>query len=215
GGVDRNPVAHLPGRVVQRLLNGDVSKFRLGSVKERAARGRKPYAADFVHLASPQALVHGVVLAINGEKRLALAAGLRGDEFTSRNQALFVGEANGLTGFNRLVGSFEPGDTHNRANDEIGFRMCGYADRAGRSVGDFDVADSVFVEPRAKVVGVRLGGNGDHARTPALCLLKGQIEVAASGQSGDLKTVGKRLNHTEGAAADGAGRSQNRNALHG
>src|SRR6185437_887974 len=154
GGVDRNPVAHLPGRVVQRLLNGDVSKFRLGSVKERAARGRKPYAANFVHLAPPQALVHGVVLAINGEKRLALAAGLRGDEFPGGEDGFFIREANGLTGFNRLVGSFEPGDAYNRADHEIGFRMRGYANRTGRSVGDFDVADSVFVEPRAKVVGV-------------------------------------------------------------
>ena len=49
GGVDGNPPAHAPGRMIERLLHRDGRKLRFGSVEERATGCSEPDAAHFVH----------------------------------------------------------------------------------------------------------------------------------------------------------------------
>jgi hypothetical protein len=104
-------------------------------------------------------LVDGVVLAVDGEKRLALAARLGGDELSGGDQAFFVGEADGLSGAHGFVGGFESSDTDDGRDYEIGVGMGGNADSAGGAVDYFDAGDSGFLQANSKVVGVRLGGD--------------------------------------------------------
>ena len=113
------------------------AKSDFGVLQERAAGRGEPDAADFVHAASAEALVDGVVFGVDGEKRLALAAGLGGDELSGGDQALFVGEADGFSGADGGVGGFESGDADDGGDDEIGVGMGGDADGAGGAVDDF------------------------------------------------------------------------------
>src|SRR5215469_6006910 len=82
GGVDGNAVTHFPGRMVERLLDGNVGEVRLGSVEKRAARGREPNTANFFPAASAKALMDSVVLAVDWQKRLPLSAGFGGNKFS-------------------------------------------------------------------------------------------------------------------------------------
>ena len=93
GRVNGDALAHLPRGMVQRLLDRDVGKIRLWRVKERSAGSGQPDALDFFHPAATQALVDGIVLAVDGQQRLALAAGLGGDQFSGGDQAFLVGQA--------------------------------------------------------------------------------------------------------------------------
>ena len=49
--------------------------------------------SHFFHPAAAQALVDGVVLAVDGQQRLALAARFGGDQFSGGDQAFLVGQA--------------------------------------------------------------------------------------------------------------------------
>ena len=76
----------------------------------------------------------GVVFAVDGQERLALAARLGGDELSGGDQAFFVGEADGFSGANGFVGGFESGDADDGGDYEIGVGMGGDADGAGGAV---------------------------------------------------------------------------------
>ena len=74
-----------------------------GSLPERSARGRQP---DGLHLsvrAHPQALVHGVVLAVDGQDGHIALARCAGKNFARRHHALLVGQAHGLARQNGRV----------------------------------------------------------------------------------------------------------------
>jgi len=66
-----------------------------------------------------------------------------------------------------------------------------------------------------EILSMGFRSNRDNAGMPVPGLLERQFEVASGGQGDDLKAVRKRFDHTERAAADASGRSQNRDALHG
>ena len=85
-----------------------------------------------------------VVLAVDGQERLALAARLRGDQFSGRDQAFFIGQADGLAGLDGFVGGFQPRHADDGADHEIDFRMSRYPDRSRCSVNDFDLAAGVL-----------------------------------------------------------------------
>src|SRR5579863_6840525 len=103
----------------------------------------------------------GVVLAVDGEKWLALAAGFGGDELSGSDQAFFVGEADGFSGADGLVGGFEAGNAHDGGDYEIGVGMGGDADGSGGAVEDFDAGDAGFLQANSEVVGMGFGGDGD------------------------------------------------------
>ncbi len=156
-----------------------------------------------------------IVLTIDREQWLALAASFRSNEFTCGDQALFIGKADCLAGLHRFVSGFESRHTNNRADDEVGLEMGCHTNCSRSAVSDLDIRGAGLVEANAQVVGVGFGCDGDHTRPPAFGLFERKIEVAASGEGDDLKSVRKRFNHAEGAPADRAGRSQDRDALHG
>src|SRR5258708_28845390 len=78
GRVNGDAVAHFPGGMVQRLSHRNIGKVGFRSIQEWPAGSREPDAADFLHPASAKTLVDCVMLAVDREQSLPLAAGLRG-----------------------------------------------------------------------------------------------------------------------------------------
>src|ERR1700691_2539999 len=78
-GIDGDAASHFPGGMIQRLLDGDGGKLCLGGIQERSAGSSQPDALDFLHAAAAQALMDGVVLTIDRQKRFALATRLSCD----------------------------------------------------------------------------------------------------------------------------------------
>ena len=132
--IDGDALAHLPGGMIERLLHGNVGEVAARRVEKRTAGGGQPDALDFVAAAAAHALVNGVVLAVDGQQRLALAAGFGGDEIAGGDQAFLVGQADGLAGLDRFVGGFQSGDADDGADHEVGVGMGRDLHRAGRAV---------------------------------------------------------------------------------
>src|SRR5215471_10614710 len=103
-------------------------------MQKRSTGGGEPDALDFFHASAAHALMHGVVLAIDGQQRFVLSAGFGGNEFTRGDKTFFVGQADGFACLDRFVGSFESGYAHDRANNEINLWMRSHCDVAFRAV---------------------------------------------------------------------------------
>src|SRR3984957_18966041 len=108
-GIDGNALAHFPGGMVEGFLHRDGVELRSGSVEKRATGGSEPDPFYLFHSPATQALVNGVVFAIDGQQWLALLASLGGDQLAGGYKTFFIGHADGLTGFYGFVGGFESG----------------------------------------------------------------------------------------------------------
>src|SRR5580704_3596709 len=131
GRVDGDPFPHLPGGVVQRLLYGNRKEFGFWCLQERSAGGGEPDPLNLIHAAPTEALVDGVMFAVDRKERFPGLARSRCDQFAGGNQTLLIGEADGLAGFDCFVGSLEAGHPDDSANHEIDVRMGGDLDRPG------------------------------------------------------------------------------------
>src|ERR1035438_7864791 len=65
-GVDGDTPAHNPGRVLEGLLGSDAGELVEWELAEGPPRGRQPDGLDFGVRADAQALMDGVVLAVDG-----------------------------------------------------------------------------------------------------------------------------------------------------
>ena len=86
-----------------------------------------------------------VVLAVDGQQRLALLAGFRGDQFSGSDKTFFIGETYNLTGLHGFVGCLQPRHTDDGADYEVNFGMGRYANRPGRAVNHFDFFWTMFL----------------------------------------------------------------------
>ena len=100
--------------------------------------------------AAAQALVDGVVLGVDGEQGDVVLAGGGEDEVAGGDEALLVGEADGLAGADGGVGGFEAGDADDGGDDEVDLGQGGDADGAGGAVDDFDAGDAGCAEAGAE-----------------------------------------------------------------
>jgi hypothetical protein len=75
--------------------------------------------------------VDGVVLGVDGEQiDVVLFCG--GEDLAGGDEALLVGQADGLAGADCGVGGFEAGDADDGGDDEVGFGMGGARRRCRR-----------------------------------------------------------------------------------
>ena len=146
--------ADLP--VVQSLFDRDTFELRFWRVQEWPAAGSEPDAFDLAHPSAAQALVQGVVLAIDGQERLALLARFPGDQLSSRDQAFFVGQPNFFAGAHRFVGGFEAGHANDRADHKIDLFVRGHAHRAPLPVDDLNVAQPFGLQLPADLLRILL-----------------------------------------------------------
>src|SRR5438270_8963635 len=98
-----------------------------------------------------EALMRRVVLAVDRQKWLALAARFHGDQLSRSNQAFFVGEPYGFASFHSFVSCFQPSHANDGADNEIGVRISCYAHRSGGAVSYFDISDTCFIQARPKI----------------------------------------------------------------
>ena len=117
-----------------------------GRVAEGAAGRGEPDLFDFVGCAAAEALVDGVVFAVDGEEGGVVLAGGGEDEVAGGYEAFLVGEADRFAGEDGGVGGFKAGDADDGGDDEVGFGEGGDADRAGGAVDDFDASDAFGFE---------------------------------------------------------------------
>jgi hypothetical protein len=200
--------------MLEGLGGGDVFEVGERSVAEGASGGGKPDLLDLGGGAAAEALVDGVVLGVDRKERdVVLASGFE-DEVAGGDEALLVGEADGLAGEDGGVGGFEAGNADDGGNDEAGGGKGGYADGAGGAVRDFDAGDVVSAEVGGEAVGEGFGGEGDDLRTPAEGLREGEVVVAAGGEGDGLEVGGVGVAEAEGALADGAGGAEDGDLLH-
>ena len=214
GGVDGDALPHFPRGMVQGLGHRDRRKLRLGCVKKWSAGGGQPDAFDLFHPSAAQALVDRIVLAVDGQKRFALAARFGGDQFSGRHQAFLVGQPDRLSRPYRFVGGFEPGHADDRADHEIHIRMSGHPHGSGRAMHHFNVLHSGSLQPGAQNFRIDCGGNRNEPGLPAPGLLESSVHIAARGQSNHLEALGISFDHAERAAPNRARRSQDGNAFH-
>ena len=124
----------------------DVVEVGERRVAEGATGGGEPDLLDLGGGASAHGLVDGVVLGVDGEQGYVVL--LRGgdDEFAGGDEALLVGEADGLAGADGGVGGFESGDADDGGDDEVDFGQGGDVDGSGGAVDDFDAGDACGLE---------------------------------------------------------------------
>src|SRR5277367_5990327 len=128
----------------------------------------------------------GIVFAVDGQEGLALAPGLRSNEFARGNQTLFVRKSNCLAGAHGLVGGFESGYAHDRADYEVCFGVSGDLHGSSRAMHDCDSSYASFSQPGAQDFPILFVGNRDQPWLPSLSLLERGIDIPASSQSNNF-----------------------------
>ena len=133
--------------------------------------------------ADAHALVHGVVLAVDGQNWDVALAGGGGEDFARGYHAFLVGQADGLAGENRGVGGFESGHSDNGRDHEVRLRMRGAGNCAFAAMDDVDARDSGWLRRAQRAGGQFFGGQRNDLRTPADGLREGFVDVAAGSES--------------------------------
>ena len=154
--------------------------------------------SNFFHPSAAQALVDGIVFAVDRQQRFALAAGFGGDQFARRDQAFLVGQPNGLAGLDGFVSGFESGHADNGADHKINVGMSSHIDGSGGAVYDFDIPFVPEVCKRERrISGIDCGGHGNQLGFPAPGLLESDVNILSGGQSDNLKAVRIGLDHAQ------------------
>ena len=92
GGIDGDALAHLPVWMLQGLFGADLRKLAEGRLAERAAGGGEDQALNFFGFAGAEALVDGVVFAVDGEQHDFVFGDGGHDDFAGGDQDFFIGE---------------------------------------------------------------------------------------------------------------------------
>ena len=161
--------------------------------------------------AAMQALVDGVVLAVDGQDRDAAAARGVHHQPAGHDQHFLVGQRDGLARLDRREDRFERRGAGGRAQDEIDVGM-------GRD-GNQRIAPGAVLggqfssQHLAQLVHRAAGGHGDGLRLVAGDLRRERGSVAACRQRDHLDAIGVRVGHRQRARADRSRRAENRDAL--
>ena len=178
-----------------------------GISSKRASRGRQDEAAHLVGRAAVQALVDRVVFTVHRQNGHSVAAGRGGDQFTGHDQHFLVGKGDALAGFDGSHHRLEPRRACGRAQDDVSRGFGGYRNQAF-GAGDHH-ARKAWIR-RTESVGSFARPQGHYRGPDATRLLRQQLGVVAGGKRHDLKAVGMRVHDRQRAAADRAGRSEDR-----
>ena len=155
-----------------------------------------------------------IVLAVDGQKRFALAARLGGDQLSRCDQTFLVGQPDRLARPYRFVGGFEPSHAHNRADHKIYIGMGRHPYSSGRAMHHFNIFYPGSLQAGAQDLGIDGGGNRNESGLPAPGLLEGRLHIPARSQGNHLEAFGISFDHAERTAPNRARGSQNGNALH-
>src|ERR1700751_2917020 len=165
--------------------------------------------------ASTEALVDSVVLRINGEQFPARLRGGGHDEFPGNDEDFLVGESDGATELDGFVGGFEADHANRSGDNDIGVGMGGYGEHAFAAVVDGGKwVEILFAEAAGEFIGKLRSGEGDDVGMMAKDLAIELIKIVAGGEGHHVEMIGKRFDHGESLAANGAGGTEDGEAFH-
>jgi hypothetical protein len=182
---------------------------------EGSARSGEDDATDFGMSSGAEALVYGVVLAVDGEQ---FPAGFRSGghhEFTGGDENFLIGQSDGAAEFHRFVGGFESNNTDGGGNDDVGAGVSADGQHALASMVDGWESDSLFAEAAGDFVGESGNCDGDYLGMMALNLGQEFVEIGASGQGEDSELIGEGFDDGKSLAADRTGGTEDGERTHG
>ena len=103
------------------LVGLHAGKFFERRGAERASGGGEDEAADFFVFAGAEALVDGVVFAIDGDDFGAALVGRGDNDFAGGDEDFLIGEGDFFAGLDGFVGGFEADDADSGGDDCVGF----------------------------------------------------------------------------------------------
>ena len=204
--VDRDPPAHVPGRMRERLRRAHALE---SSVRPRNGPpgGGEDQAIDRPRALGPQELEDRRVLGVDRQDPRLRRLGERGDELAADDEALLVGERQVdplAEGDDRRP---EPGDADDRVQDQVGL---GRRDQVADALGAREDAGVAELGRRpAGGLGLR-ERDGDGARLARL--RREPLPVGGRREPGDLELARAR-DDVERLLADRAGRAEDEDPL--
>ena len=105
-GVDRHHRAHIPGRMIERLLGGDLCELRTGPAPEGSATRGQHQSSYFIGATRLQALGQRAVLAVDRHDLAGLGA--TSDHRATDDQRLLVSQSQRVAGIERRDGRPQP-----------------------------------------------------------------------------------------------------------
>src|SRR6266404_1898853 len=195
GGIDRDLLAHRPGRMFERFGHRR-TRDPLGTPgAERAARRGENEPRELGRPAPRHALQDGAVLGIDRDDFAAALTRRLGDQLARHDQRLFICERDTLASTQRRQRCFESRGTDDAVhhNPDIGMRR--RLDEAGRT----------RPIPHSPVPAV---DQSDERRFPLALLLGEQLLVRMSGESHDAEPLPLAREHLERRSADRPGGSE-------
>ena len=118
--VDGDLGAHGPGRVLQRVGDGDPLELGSRLAAERPAAGGEQDSPHLVRGAGAQRLVDGGVLRVDGHDLAAAASPLLGDDRTAGDETLLVGQREALAVGQRRERRRQAREADDRIEDDVG-----------------------------------------------------------------------------------------------
>ena len=211
GRVDRDLVAHLPGRMLQGVADADAAEVFGRAIQKRPTRRGQDDPLDVFAPVAVQGLEHGVVFAIDRQEPDPAASRLARHEFARHDQRFLVGERHVLAGTDRGQRRGQAQGADQRGHDQVGFRVCRDLVQAVRAPQNGAVVIRYYAVQRRHVVFPRHGNEAGPERAD---LLTQSGQVLARGQRGDLKSVGEPGGDVERRDADRTCRAENGEPFH-
>ena len=211
--VDGDLAAHPPGRMAERGVDGDAGQRLGGQVPERPARRGQDQPAHLRRIAPVQALVDGVVLAVDRQHVDAVGPGQVHHQAAGHHQHFLVGERDALAGADRRDHRLERGRAGRRAQHGVDVVARDQVDQRLRSgAAQVEVGGRAGRELRAQRLAGGVGGHHHRARPVALDLQRHRRRAGAGGEADHLEPIGVRVDDGQRAVADRAGRAEDREA---
>src|SRR5262249_22231878 len=119
--INRDPLSHLPGWMLQRLLRRDRCEFVQWCLTKGTTGRRQNQPPYFAVFARAQALVDCAMLAVHGNQARAGSRGGVSQQLTSKDHRFLVCQRNRFSGRNRAVSWLESSGTDRGRNNDVDF----------------------------------------------------------------------------------------------
>lgn len=210
GAVDGDLAAHVPGRMLQSLCDGDIRQLVGQQRAEGAAAGGEQDALHVAVAMALQALEDGVVLAVHGQDVHAFAFRSLGDGFACHDEDFLAGDGEVHASFDGC----ECWSESRRADDGDEHHVSiGFIDQIDESLRS-GVQNDIRRQQCARF-GSRSGiGERDLLHAGFADLFGEGFDTAVCGQADDLHALWDVARDFEGTGADGAGGAEEQNFTH-
>ena len=203
--VDRDPAAHLPGRMVKRVADADVAE--VPAAAEGAAGGGDEEALDRAGRLATDQLVERRVLGVDRQELRSGRLGERHHQLAAEHEALLVGERDVDPRGQRDHGRGEAGGADDAVEDEVGL---GRGDQLPHALlAGEDAPVPGLARPRGGVA----VGEGDDLHPVLARLRHGRLPTAPRGEA-DRPQFRRGRDHLERLRPDRPGRPEYQHVPH-